>query len=459
MQYELGVLPLSLANTDGTLRKTQKSKLFQHLESTLSEVESIPENCPKFFDGMVLLQKLPPTLRTFGELSDYLLKKILHSCSPVNFFVTDFYLEDSVKSMERDRRSAAGSLRVKVMRRDQAVPKQFSRFLRNSENKLDLLDFLSKDWSTNLRHCEVLDGKELYFTIRDQAICISSIQGRLLNTPAPELASKQEEADTKMFLCAAFASSLGFPSVNIVTVDSDVAVLSLYYQQRLDVEIYLQMGTGVREKIYKVFSNDLSDDVLKSLPAIHALSGCDSTSALVGIGKVKMFNTVCKEESFLDAAGLLGDDETVTENVFEILEELFCRLYGFKNQVNINHCRYEAITRKKKMPDPEKIPPTRDALRLHIIRCNYQVYEWKKAIDCEHIPNDPEGCGWEKSDNRLEIKWMTKKPAPEEVLEFTTCGCKKNKLSVQSMSMLCARSPMYRLVRMPELQERGDHRV
>ena len=32
------------------------------------------------------------------------------------------------------------------------------------------------------------------------------------------LASKQEGADTKMFLCIAFASSLGFHSVNIITV-------------------------------------------------------------------------------------------------------------------------------------------------------------------------------------------------------------------------------------------------
>ena len=116
MRYELGALPLSMANCDGTLRKTQKSKLFKHLETTFSEVENLPANCPKIFDGMVLPQKLPPALNTFGEVSDYLLKMILHGCSRVAFFVTDFYLEDSVKSMERDRRLASGSLRIKIMR-------------------------------------------------------------------------------------------------------------------------------------------------------------------------------------------------------------------------------------------------------------------------------------------------------------------------------------------------------
>ena len=188
---------------------------------------------------MVLLQKLPPTLTTFGNLSDYLLKKILSGGSRVAFFVTDFYLENSVKSMERDRRAATGSLRVKVVRRDQAVPKQFSRFLRNSENKLELLDFLLNDFSS-------------------------------------------------------FSSTIGFSSCKIITVDSDVAFLCLYFQCQLDINIYLQMGTGTKEKTFEVFSSDLSDDVLKALPSIHALSGCDSTSALVGVGKVKLYNTVCK---------------------------------------------------------------------------------------------------------------------------------------------------------------------
>ena len=160
MKYEHGVL---LANYDGAHRKTQKSKLFKHLESHYPDAGNVPENLLKIF---------------YGVRSDYLLKKILYGCSRVACFVTDFYLKDSVKSMERDRRSASGSLHVKVMRRDQAVPKQFSKFLKNAENKLDLLDFLVKDWSTNEFHFERLDGKELYFTIRDQAVCVSSNQER-----------------------------------------------------------------------------------------------------------------------------------------------------------------------------------------------------------------------------------------------------------------------------------------
>ena len=82
---------------------------------------------------MVLLQKLSKILKTFGDISDYILKKLLHGSTRVAFFLTDYYLEDFIKSMERDSWSAYGTI-----------------------------DFLWHDWSTNLKHSHQLDGKELY---------------------------------------------------------------------------------------------------------------------------------------------------------------------------------------------------------------------------------------------------------------------------------------------------------
>ena len=62
-------------------------------------------------------------------------------------------------------------------------------------------------------------------------------------TKVPELESPQEEADIKMFLCVPFAASLGFDSVHIVTIDSDIGILALYYQNQLKVTMYLEIGT------------------------------------------------------------------------------------------------------------------------------------------------------------------------------------------------------------------------
>ena len=178
----------------------------------------------------------------------------------------------------------------------------------------------------------------------------------------PEISSKQEEADTKMFLCATFAASLGFHSVNIVNVNTNVAILSFYFQLQMNVNYFLQMDTGARERIYEISSNDLSEEVLMVLPAIHVLSGCDSTSLLVGIVKVKMYNTVCSKERFLEAARLLGVRETISDNLLGTIKELFCCLYGFKQESSINECRYGVLVQRNKIPEQERFPPTKDAL-------------------------------------------------------------------------------------------------
>ena len=39
------------------------------------------------------------------------------------------------------------------------------------------------------------------------------------------------------------------------------------------------------------------------------------------------------------------------------------------------------------------MPPTKDALKLHIKRANYQAHEWKSSLDAHHQWIDPVGKG------------------------------------------------------------------
>ena len=429
LQYELGPLPLSLSNCDGTIRKNQKSKLFNFIKTDIPLCDGSPLNTPIIFDGMVLLQKLPQVQTTFGEISDSLLKKIVKSTSRVTFFTTDNYLQNSIKSMERDRRSGHGAIKLKVMSKDQVAPKQWKKFLRDSENKINLVKFLVSDWSTSERHAPVLEGKDLYVTIKDQGYCITANHGILSIRQVPEISSEQEEADTKMFLCAQFAASLGFDSAEIVTVDSDVSILSLYFQHILsELNMYIQMGSGTKRELFHVTSHNLDESIIMALPGVQALSGCDSTSAVCGIGKVKMFKAICSDDRFLSAAALLGETEDLDPNVADVLEELFCNLYGVKDEIDINEARYRLFCERKKVPEPHRLPPTKDALYLHFKRCNFQVREWKSALQASRAQADPDGNGWfTNEEGALEVRWMENNAAPEEMLEFITCACKKSK--------------------------------
>ena len=76
--------------------------------------------------------------------------------------------------MDRERRTTYGTITIKVMGKEQVAPKQWKKFMRHADNKIDLINFLLRDWSTNERHIPVLVGKDMYMTIRDQAYCISS---------------------------------------------------------------------------------------------------------------------------------------------------------------------------------------------------------------------------------------------------------------------------------------------
>ena len=78
-------------------------------------VEASAES-PWIFDGMVLFNKMGKIdAETFGEVSEYLLKKIIKQNSAV-YFVTDQYVIGQIKSFERVFRATQSStIRVQLL--------------------------------------------------------------------------------------------------------------------------------------------------------------------------------------------------------------------------------------------------------------------------------------------------------------------------------------------------------
>ena len=64
------------------------------------------------------------------------------------------------------------------------------------------------------------------------------------------------------------------------------------------------------------------------------------------------------------------------------------------------------------------------------------------AIDRYHVFENPLLHGWRKVDDEIEIHWLNEKPAPDAILEFVTCGCKKtncsnNQCSCRAVDLPC----------------------
>ena len=168
LEYSLGPIAWSLANVDGTISKTVKSKLFDEIEKEMEHLTEVSEGA-HIYDGMCLLQQLRHPLLTFGDASEAILQRITSNSSTKIFFVTDQYFEHCIKSCERDKRAETGCIRVSIQRRDQEFPKQLKKFLSVGQNKIDFVWFLLKDWCHYEGHLQRISGKEIYITIEREA--------------------------------------------------------------------------------------------------------------------------------------------------------------------------------------------------------------------------------------------------------------------------------------------------
>ena len=150
LAYPLGPLPWALASTYGSLAKTNKATLLCLLEADTSPVENVPP-AVWLVDGMALLQALPTgKCEMFADISKLVLRQVLsahHRQAGRVDLVMDCYRAGSIKSLERERRSGSdGGVCIRITNRQQKCPRQWSRYLRVSQNKDDLVRFLEDEW-------------------------------------------------------------------------------------------------------------------------------------------------------------------------------------------------------------------------------------------------------------------------------------------------------------------------
>ena len=166
---------------------------------------------------------------------------------------------------------------IQVRNRMTPIPKQRKSFLSNCKNKENLVNFMFQDWcqeaARRLRADHVL---QLAGGFRDGEKTASVSQGRINYIKV--LRSDHDEADSRMFVHLKYAYNL-----NIVwSPDTDVAVFGIHFAEKLGLkELYLR--TGIKRKkrfipIHKIV-NQLSTAMCQFLPAVHALTGCDSNSS------------------------------------------------------------------------------------------------------------------------------------------------------------------------------------
>ena len=240
----------------------------------------------------------------------------------------------------------------------------------------------------------------------------------------------QEEADTRIFLHVKNASGNGHCKVLVRSVNTDVVVIAIALYQKLETlhEFWVWLGTGKNQRFVPIHSvaESLGKTKLLSLQVFHSVTGCDQISFFARRGKKNAWKTWTKYEELTKAIVRLpyySTKEDVSE-VFPIIERFVVLLYDKTSMcATMNECRKDLLARKDRLP--EGLPPTQDALFLHVYRAVYQAsYCWAQALTKDAFLPDPNNWGWKDTLEGYDFIWTTLSDASKLCQELTKCGCK-----------------------------------
>ena len=172
--------------------------------------------------------------------------------------------------------------------------------------------------------------------------------------------------------------------------------------------------------------------VARNLTALHALTGCYSTSSFFGKGKKSTFTTINKED-LEPSLAQIGKSFKFDMNTLPAMEKLICKIYG-ANTDTVSEARYKLFCSAG--ATEQSLPPSTDALTQHLRRVCYQTKIWRSAALPCIAPPSPVNYGWMLEEGQLKVQWLSGPPAPPEVLKIVKCNCKKS--GCQGSKCLCA---------------------
>ena len=427
LKHPLGPLPWSLANCDGSAKKTNKAALARNLEARVTSDEHTDLPSAAIVDGMGLVYKMQGDNITFSKLSENLLGTVLQtSASSARVDVVfDRYKPSSIKTAERTRRGANRGIAFSKIIPGHNI-RNWRRLLACPESKAKLINFFATDWQENQERRAQLQGKVIFVTSEERCFRISTTAVSEVN----DLQSMHEEADTRLLLHANHAAESGYKSVILVVEDTDVMILCLAFSGNINCQMHMRCGTKNRSRLISInkLTSNLGNDICKALLGFHAFSGCDSVSAFAGQGKIKGLKLIQQNQKFQEAFTTLGEHWHLTDELFDVLQEFTCSLYAARTNIKcVNTLRYQLWRAKKGSVDSGQLPPCEDSLRQHALRANYQSAVWRRSlIPCPDVPRPQDGHGWYiEEGGQLDVQWITGTPAPQAILEFISCKCKK----------------------------------
>ena len=159
------------------------------------------------------------------------------------------------------------------------MPQNWNNFFSVSENKAELALYLSRELVKN-----TID--ELEIVVAGGFEDAQGVQSTNPTTPLEPLRANHEEADTRVVLHAVHSPC---SRVVVSARDTDIFLVLLHhFKSTKSEECWMMTGTQKTRlfiPIHKVYKS-LDPEFVEILLAFHAITGCDVTSFIAGIGKL-----------------------------------------------------------------------------------------------------------------------------------------------------------------------------
>jgi len=194
------------------------------------------------------------------------------------------------------------------------------------------------------------------------------------------LTCNHTEADTRMFVHIKQALSTALDSVENVVLyspDTDVFVLGIskWFELKDDNcrTLWMIVGNGEKKRGLgcHIAAENLGCKFSNSLAALHAFTGCDSTSKIAT--KRAIFNLAKGSESALDIVKLIEKPQLTTDE-FQELEKFYLKLINKKGESCDNSRYIYFMSTPSAVSDIGCLPCTSHCFQLHVLRCQAQLY-------------------------------------------------------------------------------------
>ena len=385
---------------------------------------------------------------TFNDLSESVLQnkvKMAESCDAQRIDIaSDHYTELSIKSPTRLDRKSKDIGQQMVFDGDTLIPDDKS-FLTDENNKSRLNAFIIQNFINS--------------SVWDKEFCCSNgVKNVITNTGEKEIYnpammnSVLEEADNRI-VCHIFDMVQNHVShISIRTADSDVIVIILGFMQQLieikhDITVLVDFKSSTPRKIISlntIFSL-LGSQICSSLPFFSMLLLGQMQHVHSSRSQKKEWFKCLIDFPLKDHLTTIFQQLTKCPNYEDVTDAqpllqqflVFVYLKNFET-IDIDELRCNMF-QNSSSKELRVLPPSKDALQLHVFRSAYQAgWIWGNSMS-QLTPPLLESWGWRLHNGELKLRWKSFDTGSDLMKATTTCQCRTEKCK----ACKCAKSKIH----------------